>query len=197
MLTKLRGKDGRVGLARLRQDRHQYPRRTSGAQEIVGHLPASCNGKMIDTVSASRHARRFARAEVRNGRMPKQLPLDSIQIHHCPFQKLEKVAGIRPGSVQLVLTDIPYGKEFLPQLSDLAAFAERVLVMGGLFVTYSGQYWLPQVLDAFGQHLTYRWLAMSSWDGNSNMVHPLDHCQPMQADSGLQQGAVEEAGSLG
>jgi site-specific DNA-methyltransferase (adenine-specific) len=114
--------------------------------------------------------------------MPKQLPVDSIQIHHCPFQKLEKVAGIRPGSVQLVLTDIPFGKEFLPQLTDLAAMAERVLVTGGLFVTYSGQYWLPQVIDAFGQHLTYRWLAMSSWEGDSNMIHPLNiasQCKPI------------------
>ena len=129
--------------------------------------------------------------------MPKTLPLDSIQIHHCPFQKLEKVAGIRPGSVQLVLTDIPFGKEFLPQLADLAAFAERVLVTGGLFVTYSGQYYLPQVIDAFGKHLTYRWLAMSSWDGDSNMIHPLEYRQPMQADLGLLQRPVEKARSLG
>jgi site-specific DNA-methyltransferase (adenine-specific) len=137
---------------------------------------------MIDTVSASRHARRSTRAEVRNGRMPKTLPLDSIKIVHCPFQKLEKVAGIRPASVQLLLTDIPFGKEFLPQLPDLAAFAERVLVTGGLLVTYSGQYYLPQVLDAFGQHLTYRWLAMSSWNSDSNMIHPLNiasQCKPI------------------
>jgi site-specific DNA-methyltransferase (adenine-specific) len=181
-VKKLRGKDGKRYSTRFRQVIANTPGELRVAREVVGGLPASCNGKVIDTVSASRHARRSARAEVRNGRMPKTLPLDSIQIHHCPFQKLGKTASIRPGSVQLVLTDIPFGKEFLPQLADLAAFAERVLVTGGLFVTYSGQYYLPQVLEAFGQHLSYRWLAMSSWDSDSNMIHPLNiasQCKPI------------------
>ncbi len=182
VLTKLRGKDGRSRAASYGRIVANTPAELRIAQNVAKHLPPSCNGKLIDTVTASRHARRFARAEVRNGRVPKQLPLDSIKIFHCPFQKLEKTAGIRPGTVHLVLTDIPFGKEFLPQLADLAAFAERVLVGGGLFVTYSGQYYLPQVIEAFGQHLTYRWMAMSSWDGDSNLIHPLDlasQCKPI------------------
>lgn len=180
--TKLRGKDGKSRAASYGRIVANTPAELRIAQKVAKNLPPSCNGKMIDAVSASRHARRFARAEVREGQPVRQLAMDSIQIHHCPFQKLEKVAGLRPGSVQLVATDIPYGKEFLPQLSDLAAFAERVLVTGGLFLTYSGQYYLPQVLEAFGQHLTYRWLAMSSWEGDSNMIHPLNiasQCKPI------------------
>ena len=180
--TKLRGKDGKVRAAQYRSVIANTANELRIAREVVGDLPPSCNGKLIDTVTASRHARRYARAEVRNGRVTKKLSLDSIAIHHCPFQKLEKMAGLRPGSVHLVLTDVPFGKEFLPQLSELAAFAERVLVPGGLFITYSGQYYLPKVLDAFGQHLTYRWLAMSSWDGDSNLIHPLDiasQCKPI------------------
>ena len=35
------------------------------------------------------------------------------------FQELEKVAGIRPKSVNLILVDPPYGKDFLPELPDL------------------------------------------------------------------------------
>ena len=180
--TKLRGKDGRNRAASYGRVIANTPTELRIAQKVAKHLPPSCDGKLIDTVSASRHARRSARAEVRDGQPMKQLSMDSIKIFHCPFQKLEKLAGIRPSSIQLLLTDIPFGKEFLPQLGELAAFAERVLVTGGLFVTYSGQYYLPQVLDAFGKHLTYRWLAMSSWDSDSNMVHPLDlasQCKPI------------------
>ena len=44
----------------------------------------------------------------------------------------------------MICTDIPYGDEFVPQVSELAAFASRVLVPGGLFVTHCGQYWLPE-----------------------------------------------------
>ncbi len=182
VLTKLRGKDGKNRIAHYSRIVANTPAELRVAQKVAKCLPPSCNGNLIDTVTASRHARRFARAEARDGRAVKRLSLDSIKIFHCPFQKLEKVADIRPNSVQLVLTDIPFGKEFLPQLADLGTFAERILAKGGLFVTYTGQYYLPQVLEAFGKHLTYRWMAMSSWDGDSNMIHPLNiasQCKPI------------------
>ena len=38
------------------------------------------------------------------------------------------MAGIAPASVNLILTDIPWGKDFLPQLPELAEFASRLLV---------------------------------------------------------------------
>ena len=79
-----------------------------------------------------------------------------IKIYHCPFQRLEEVAGIKPNSVNLVLTDIPYGQEFLPQVGELAAFAARVLAEGGLLVTYTGQFWLPKIIASFEPHLNYR-----------------------------------------
>ena len=98
---------------------------------------------------------------------------DAARIYHCPFQKLEQVAEIRPGSATLFCTDIPYGQEFLPQVSDLGAMASRVLDDGGLFVMYCGQYYLPEVLRRLGEHLTYRWECSAVWEGDSNVIHPL------------------------
>ena len=97
---------------------------------------------------------------------------DAVRIYHCPFQELDRTANLELASAQLVCTDIPYGKDFLPQLKDLAELAERLLVPGGLFMTYSGQYWLPEVMQALGQHLTYRWMLASVWDGEGTLVHP-------------------------
>ena len=99
---------------------------------------------------------------------------DDIQIHHCSFQLLEQTAGIEPNSVPLICTDIPYGKDFLDKIEELAAFAERVLVAGGIFVTYSGQYWLPEVMDRLRKHLNYRWQIASVWDGDGCVVNPLN-----------------------
>ena len=96
---------------------------------------------------------------------------DNIRLYHCPFQRLEEVAGIAPGTVDLVLTDIPYGQAFLPEVSELAAFAARVLVEGGLLVTYTGQFWLPQVLASFQPYLQYRWCISSVWEGTGNEIH--------------------------
>ena len=84
---------------------------------------------------------------------------------------MERVATLKPESVQLIVTDIPYGQEFLPEIPDLGAFARRVLVEGGLFVTYAGQYWLHKVLSGLGQYLTYRWCLASVWEGTGNVAH--------------------------
>ena len=43
-----------------------------------------------------------------------------IRLYRGPFQRLEAAAGIEPGSVDLILTDPPYGGEFVPQVADLA-----------------------------------------------------------------------------
>jgi site-specific DNA-methyltransferase (adenine-specific) len=62
-------------------------------------------------------------------------------------------------SVSLLLTDPMYGREHLPQWADLAQFASRVLKPGSLLVAYSGQTYLPEVLSALDEHLTYVWVA--------------------------------------
>lgn len=96
--------------------------------------------------------------------------MDSIRLYHCPFQQLERIARIKPGTVQAVITDIPYVKPFLPEIPALAAMVSRVLVDGGVFATYSGQYYLPEILREFGKHLTWGWAAATVWKGRANIV---------------------------
>lgn len=172
VLTKLKGRDGRTRTSEYRQVLANTAHEAAIAREVVGSLPPS-NGKLLDITSASRQARRLARAEGRDERATiEPLSDDSIGIYHCPFQRLEEKAKLRKNSVDLILTDIPYGKDFLPDIAELGAFAARVLKDGGIFVTYSGQFHLPQVMTALGEHLTYRWVVSSTWPGNANMIHP-------------------------
>ena len=98
--------------------------------------------------------------------------MDSIRLYHCAFQKLEQIARIRPGTVQAVITDIPYIKAFLPELPALAAMAARVLVDGGTLATYCGQHYLPEVMATFRRHLTWGWAADTTWTGRANIVWP-------------------------
>lgn len=173
VLAKLKGKDGRSRAAEYQQVMANTPREVEIARKVVTALPPSSNGRLLDTTTAARYARRHVRAEGRKERsLVKPLSSDSIHIHHCRFQELEHVAKLRPSSANLIFTDIPYGKEFLPQIGELAAFAARALKDGGIFVTYSGQFHLPSVLNSLGQHLTYRWIMSSTWPGSANMVHP-------------------------
>jgi site-specific DNA-methyltransferase (adenine-specific) len=128
---------------------------------------------MLDTTTASRRVNRYCNEKHFDGEVLTPLPTDSIRLYHCPFQGLRKVAGLRPNSVNLVLTDIPYGKDFLPQLDDLGRFAKEVLVESGLFITFVGQFHLDRYFESFGKHLTYRWTLAATWDQDANLIHPL------------------------
>ena len=68
-----------------------------------------------------------------------------------PVQDLRRLAGLKPSSVDLIVTDIPSGREFLPELDDLGRFAADVLVDGGLFLTFCGQYYLDACLRILGE----------------------------------------------
>lgn len=86
-------------------------------------------------------------------------PDERIKIIHGDFREVLNEETVPAESVSLVLTDPMYGKEHLPQWTDLARFASRVLKTGNLLVAYSGQTYLPEVLKALDEHLRYVWIA--------------------------------------
>jgi len=172
-LTKLRGKDGKHRSARYNQIITNTPKELEIARSVISDLPSE-NGRILDTISAQRRARRNVKSLARNiNSVVKPSSNKDIRLFHCRFQELEQQAKLKRNSVSLVLTDFPYRKEFLVQLSELSSFCNRVLKPGGLLVIYSGQYHLPEVLERLGEHLTYRWQMASLWSGDSNMIHPL------------------------
>ena len=64
---------------------------------------------------------------------------------------------LKDNSVDLIITDPPYPEEYLPEWSDLSAFAARVLKPGGSLLAMSGQHHLPEVIRRLGEHMTYHW----------------------------------------
>ncbi len=47
------------------------------------------------------------------------------------------------------------------------------MVPSGVFVTISGQYYLPTVLESLGKHLEWRWQGTIVWQGDASVIHPL------------------------
>jgi hypothetical protein len=172
-VKKTKGKDGKLRPVRYKRIITNTPNEFRKALGIVKNLPDNCAGKTLDIITAARRASRNNKLKERENRIIPPLPEDSIQIHHCRFQDLEKLAAIKPGTVNLIPTDIPYGAAFLDQLDDLGAFARRVLADGGLFVCMCGHVYLNQAIRAFDKHLTWRWPLASAWDGDANVFHPL------------------------
>lgn len=84
-------------------------------------------------------------------------------------------------SIDLVLTDPPYGKTFRPLWSDAAEQAARVLKPGGFFVSYSGNHGLPDVMHRVSQHLDYYWFAIVVHQScpRRNEVHVVNAAKPI------------------
>jgi DNA modification methylase len=62
------------------------------------------------------------------------------------------------GSVDAIITDLPYPKEYEYLFTAMAQKARRVLRAGGSLVTLCGHYQLARVLPAMAEHLRYRWM---------------------------------------
>jgi len=82
---------------------------------------------------------------------------ERYQLYHCAIADLRK--HIAPKTVDVVITDPPYPREYLnvyAELSDLCAYA---LKDGGLLVAMVGKEHLPAYITGLSARLQYHWLA--------------------------------------
>jgi site-specific DNA-methyltransferase (adenine-specific) len=79
-----------------------------------------------------------------------------VTVYHGDFRDV--LREIRPASVEAILTDPPYPREYQQLYADLAALAPRVLIRGGSLLEIVPHYNLPFVLAATAPHLKYRWI---------------------------------------
>ena len=74
-------------------------------------------------------------------------------------------------SVDLILTDPPYPKDFIDVWSGLSEFAARVLKPSAFCIAYSGQANLPEVIKRMGEHLVYYWTFCLYHQGSTQIVN--------------------------
>jgi hypothetical protein len=74
---------------------------------------------------------------------------------------------IAPGLYDAVITDPPYGKDALDLWQPLGRFAAQMLKRGGFLQAILPHYAIPQVLDAVGASLKWRWM-LSMWQEAGN-----------------------------
>ena len=80
---------------------------------------------------------------------------------------LEVMRGMDAGSVDAVITDPPYPREYEHLYGGMAQEARRVLRVGGSLLTLCGHYQLPRVLSDIGEHLRYRWIVKLDQPGSN------------------------------
>ena len=80
---------------------------------------------------------------------------------------LEVMATLDAGSVDAVVTDPPYPREFEHLYGATAQEARRVLRVGGSFLTLCGHYQLARILPDMAEHLKYRWIIRMEQPGSN------------------------------
>ena len=83
----------------------------------------------------------------------------------------EVFADIEDGSIDCIITDPPYPKEFLECWTKLSRFAKRVLKPNGFCIAYSGQMHLPEVMKRMNEHLDYYWTFAVYHEGQTQIVN--------------------------
>ena len=105
---------------------------------------------------------------------------DNYKLFHGDFIELQK--EIPDSSIDLILTDPLYGKEYLPLYQELGKLAVRVLKPGGSLVFFVGHIILDEVFNIFNgfsltenntnNHLKYWWTLAVKHSGHHTKIHP-------------------------
>jgi len=88
----------------------------------------------------------------------KQLSDQSLSLREGIIEGDFRDADLPQNSIDLVLTDPPYGKEWIPLWGDLSRQAIKFLKPGGWLVAMSGQAYLSEVLAELSKYLSYHWI---------------------------------------
>jgi site-specific DNA-methyltransferase (adenine-specific) len=78
-------------------------------------------------------------------------------------------------SVDAIITDPPYPRDYIGLFDDLGALTARVLKPGGSLVVLCGQSYLPQYIELLSRHLDYHWTkAVHMPGGQAVQLHQRD-----------------------
>jgi ParB-like chromosome segregation protein Spo0J len=122
---------------------HEHAGKESWDAKSLGRYHSA----LIRQIAERRAAEAEAAAEDEPG-----LP-DGITLLHGDFRDaLSELSG-----VDAIITDPPYPEEFLPLFADLSKMAANILRPGGICAVMVGQSYLPQIIAALGENLSYHW----------------------------------------
>ena len=67
------------------------------------------------------------------------------------------LAQVPDNSIDYIITDPPYAKEYTPLYNDLSKLAVRVLKPSGSLIVMTGQSYLPEVIERLSENMEYHW----------------------------------------
>jgi len=102
--------------------------------------------------------------QVERGKKVKETP---AELYNDDFNNIK----LKENSIDCIITDPPYPKEFLNCWKDLAVYAKRVLKPGGFLIAYSGQLHMREVMNMLSEELNYYWTFCLYHKGGTQIVN--------------------------
>lgn len=106
-------------------------------------------------ITAAKQIAREEKAERKQYTLPDELPDDVCKLYTADIRGELKM--VEDESVDYIITDPPYPKEYVPLYENLSRLAHRVLKPGGSLIVMVGQSYLPEVIQLLGKYMAYHW----------------------------------------
>lgn len=97
-----------------------------------------------------------AKAERKSYELADVMPEDMCRLFTADIR--DGLKEIEDESVDFLITDPPYPREYIPLYGDLSRLASRVLKPGGSLIVMIGQSYLPEVIEQLGRYMSYYWV---------------------------------------
>ncbi len=115
----------------------------------------SINAAYKDIKRKEKEEKAQERLERKQYELTAEMPADIYKLFQADIQ--DGLADIADNSVDFIITDPPYPKEYISLYGALSQVAARVLKEGGSLVCMCGQSYLPEVINELTKHLNYHW----------------------------------------
>ncbi|MBQ3642554.1 MAG: ParB N-terminal domain-containing protein [Synergistaceae bacterium] len=109
----------------------------------------------VNVLTASKQIQREEKSELKAFHLENEISEDKCRLFVADIRN--GLSEIESESIDFIITDPPYSKEYLPLFGDLSRLASRVLKPKGSLIVMSGQSYFPDVIEQLNQYMTYHW----------------------------------------
>lgn len=169
--TSVRGQDGKTYPAKRptivpAKDKREADR----AQDALAVLGDDAPNRVVDLKRAERMGREKQAEQRRAEPVPVSPTGDTVDLRHGDFQTA--LSDIEPGTVDAIICDPPYPREYVDLFGDLGDLAATLLKPSGVLAALVGHLHIRDYMRLLDESLAYRWIGAYVMPGARGRVHP-------------------------
>lgn len=112
--------------------------------------------EQVSPLVASQKILSEAKAERKSYELEPEMPEEMCRLFVADIR--DGIKEVEDDSIDYLITDPPYPREYIPLYGELSRLASRVLKPGGSLIVMIGQSYMPEVIEQLGRYMTYYWV---------------------------------------